>query len=269
MPPRITIVTPSLNQAAFLERTIRSVLEQGYPDLEYFVFDGGSTDGSIEILERYDDRIAYWESVPDRGQSHAINKGLERATGEIVAYLNSDDYYLPGALSAIAEAFERDPSVGWVCGACRYLHADGSLNMIWRPRLPEGPRPLWVRDMWYVPQASSFWRRSEVERIGGFREDLHYGMDTEFGIRLALAGVLPVLLDRELAVRAHHELAKSEDPSRWIPEYERIRVDLRAGGFAPHEHIAEFCFRVARRIRQNGRSISAFATRSISTPSRS
>src|SRR6266567_371437 len=99
VPPRITIVTPSLNQAAFLERTIRSVLDQDYPELEYLVFDGGSTDGSVEILRRYGDRIAYWESVPDRGQSHAVNKGFERAMGEIVGWINSDDYYLPGALA--------------------------------------------------------------------------------------------------------------------------------------------------------------------------
>ena len=258
MAPRITVITPSLNQARFLERTIRSVVEQGYPELEFLVFDGGSTDGSVEILRRYDDRIAYWESVPDRGQSHAINKGLERATGEVVAYLNSDDYYLPGTLDAVGKAFESAPGTGWVCGACRYLDPDGSVSVVWRPQLPQGPRPLWARDVWYVPQASSFWRRSEVQRVGGFREDFHYAMDVEFGIRLALAGVLPMLLDRELAVRAHHEEAKSADTSRWDVEYARLRSELVSGlplreRAAAHLHRARRAARALRDLAERGR----------------
>ena len=104
-PPRISIVTPSFNQGQFLEETIRSVLEQGYPNLEYMVIDGGSTDGSIEIIRKYEKRLAYWTSEPDRGQADAINKGWRRATGEILAYLNSDDTYCPNALRLAAEAF--------------------------------------------------------------------------------------------------------------------------------------------------------------------
>jgi glycosyltransferase involved in cell wall biosynthesis len=254
--PRITIVTPSLNQAAFLERTIRSVIEQDYPEIEYLVFDGGSTDGSVEILRRYADGIAYWESTPDRGQSHAVNKGFERATGEIVGWINSDDYYLPGALAAAAAAFEADPRAAWVCGACRYLHADGSLDMVLRPRLPRGPRSAWAYEPWYVPQASSFWRRTALERVGGLREDLHYAMDVDLGLRLALSGILPVTLDLELAVRAHHELAKSHDPSAWAPEYARIRAELGTG-FAPHALVAGFCYRAVQRIRGYARELSA------------
>jgi glycosyltransferase involved in cell wall biosynthesis len=248
MAPTITIVTPSLNQAAFLERTIRSVLDQDYPEIEYLVFDGGSTDGSVEILRRYDDRIAHWESVPDRGQSHAVNKGLERATGEIVAWMNSDDYYLPGALSAAAAAFEANPGAEWVCGACRYLNADGTLNLVWQPRLPHGPRSAWAYEPWYVPQASSFWRRSALEGVGWLREELHFAMDVDLGLRLALSGVLPILIQEELAVRAHHDQAKSEDPSRWQPEYARIRAD-HGTGFPTHELLAGYCYRVTQRLR--------------------
>jgi glycosyltransferase involved in cell wall biosynthesis len=247
MPPRITIVTPSLNQAAYLERTIRSVLDQGYPDLEYLVFDGGSTDGSVEILQQYDGQITYWESEPDRGQSHAVNKGFERATGEIVGWINSDDYYLPGAFATAAAAFEANPEADWVCGACRYLNPDGSLETVWRPRLPRGPRAAWAYEPWYVPQASSFWRRSTLERIGGLREDFHFAMDVELGLRLAIAGVLPVVLEDELAVRAQHELAKSAEPSQWTPEYAQIRGEL-GSGFAGHERLAGFCFRAAHRM---------------------
>ena len=241
-------MTPSLNQAAFLERTIRSVLDQGYPALEYLVFDGGSTDGSVDILRRYDDQIAYWESEPDRGQSHALNKGFERATGDLVGWINSDDYYLLGAFAAVVAAFEANPEAEWVCGACRYLNADGSLHSVWRPQLPRGPRSRWAFEPWYVPQASSFWRRSVFERLGGLREDYHFAMDTEFGLRLALAGVLPVIVEEELAVRAHQEQAKSADPSQWIPEEARLRSE-HGTGFTTREWLAGFGFRVAERIR--------------------
>src|SRR5260370_28877982 len=109
--PRISIITPSFNQAEFVERTILSVLEQNYPNLEYIVVDGGSTDGSVDVIRRYQSRIAYWVSEKDRGQAHAINKGLQRATGDIIGYLNSDDYYLEGALARVADCFSREPDV--------------------------------------------------------------------------------------------------------------------------------------------------------------
>src|SRR3954452_6175684 len=122
MAPRLSIITPSFNQAAFLERTLRSVLDQGYEPLEYIVVDGGSTDGSVEIIKAHEDRLAWWVSEEDRGQTHALNKGLERATGEVVAYINSDDYYLPGAFDAGVAALERSDA-RWVAGACHFVDA--------------------------------------------------------------------------------------------------------------------------------------------------
>jgi glycosyltransferase involved in cell wall biosynthesis len=110
--PKISIVTPSFNQGRFIEKTILSVIEQDYPNLEYIIIDGGSTDESVEIIKKYEKHLAYWVSEPDRGQSHAINKGFERATGEIFGWLNSDDWYHPGALKALAEAFAANPEAG-------------------------------------------------------------------------------------------------------------------------------------------------------------
>jgi glycosyltransferase involved in cell wall biosynthesis len=216
--PRLTIITPSLNQAQYLERAIRSVLDQGYPDLEYIVMDGGSTDGSVNILKRYDGQLAHWQSEPDGGQSWAINRAIERSTGDIVAYINSDDYYLPGAFDTALPKFV-DSEVRWVAGACEYLNDDGTIETLWQPKSPRGFRPRWVREIWYAPQASSFWRRDIFDDFGLLREDLHFVFDAEFGLRLAIAGVSPRIIDDTLAVRFLHDQAKSADGARFVAEY--------------------------------------------------
>src|SRR5229473_6606028 len=116
MPPKISIVTPSFNQGRFLEETILSVLNQDYPNLEYIIIDGGSTDETIEVIRRYEDRITFWVSEKDRGQVHAINKGIEKTTGDIFGFINSDDVYLPGAFNTVVEHFQNQPATEWVCG---------------------------------------------------------------------------------------------------------------------------------------------------------
>jgi glycosyltransferase involved in cell wall biosynthesis len=224
--PRLTVITPSLNQAQFLERTLRSVLDQEYPDLEYIVMDGGSTDGSVDILQRYDDRLSHWVSEPDKGQSWAINRGIERATGDVIAYINSDDYYLPGAFAAALPFFE-DPAVRWVAGASEYREEDGTLDFLWLPTQPVGSRPKWVRNTWYVPQASSFWRRDVFEEFGLLRDDLNFNFDTEFGLRLALGGLLPLTFGRPLAVRYMHSEAKSANPEDFAREWPAVAKELR------------------------------------------
>lgn len=244
--PRLTVITPSLNQAQYLERALRSELDQRYPDLEYIVMDGGSTDGSVEILKRYHDQLAYWVSEPDGGQSWAINRAIERSTGDVIAYINSDDYYLPGAFDAALPLFS-DPEVRWVSGACEYREEDGTLETLWIPKQPAGPRPRWVRDPWYVPQASSFWRRDVFDEFGLLREDLDFVFDTEFGVRLALGGLRPVTLDRPLAVRYLHGQAKSADTAQFVAEYARVAKELNRQ-IAWWEFVVDFALRAIPKL---------------------
>ncbi|MBN1256894.1 MAG: glycosyltransferase [Planctomycetes bacterium] len=224
--PRISIITPSLNQGEFIEAAILSVLGQDYPEIEYLIIDGGSTDNSVEIIKKYSDRLAYWVSTPDGGQPQAINQGLRRATGEIVAYLNSDDHYLPGAFRAVAEALaprpEEEESSDWIAGEAIYKFQKSGEEKLWMPTLPMVP---WrnVTLPWAVPQVSCFWRRKLFHRFGFFREDLQYCFDTEFEVRLALGGSLPRIVRQPLAVRFLQEESKSMTvPQRFREEQQRF-----------------------------------------------
>jgi glycosyltransferase involved in cell wall biosynthesis len=220
--PRLTIITPSFNQGDFIERTIRSVIGQGYDDLEYLIADGGSTDASVDVIRRYESRLAWWVSEPDDGQTDALNKALRRATGKYVAYINSDDWYVPGAFETAITALERS-GARWMVGACRYEGEAGRTTDLWRPELPKGGRWWWVLNPWGVPQPSTFWRRDVFDELGPFREDLHYVFDTEHGLRLAFAGILPEIVEEELAVRDLQEDAKSAgNEEAWATERRRL-----------------------------------------------
>jgi glycosyltransferase involved in cell wall biosynthesis len=228
MRPRLTIITPSFNQDSFIERTLSSVLDQCYENLEYLVVDGGSTDGSVDIIRRYEDRLAWWVSEPDDGQTDALNKALRRATGDVVAYINSDDVYLPGAFDTAMAALEAHPEASWVVGACRFEGTAGFTAEVWRPTPPTGPRHWWLLGPWGVPQPSCFWRRSVFDDLGPFREDLHLVFDTEHGLRLVMAGRMPLTLGDELAVRVLHDEAKSAgNEAQWATERGRL-VELYA-----------------------------------------
>jgi glycosyltransferase involved in cell wall biosynthesis len=228
--PKLSVITPSLNQGRFIERTIRSVLEQGYPNLEYVIVDGGSTDETVEVIRRYEDRLAWWVSEPDEGQSDAINKGIERTSGEIIAYINSDDYYLPGAFETAVAAFERS-GAGWVAGgALDVEESDPPRRLrVWRPKPPshcEGRirgRHWWLLVPWHVPQPSTFWSRELFERFGSFRSDMHYAFDAEFMLRLAYGEELPELLpDDFLSTRSVHPEQKTYEMTNSWPEIDRF-----------------------------------------------
>jgi len=194
--PRITIVTPSYNQGRFIEQTIRSVLLQGYPNLEYMIIDGGSTDKTVEIIKRYDPWLAYWVSEKDRGQCHAINKGFARATGEIFAWLCSDDVYAPGALHKVGEAIE-DQVRTVVIGDAVITNGPETLAGTFDRRRPA------FEDMAYdvktLAQPSVFWTRDLWERVGPLREDLYFSMDYDLWLRMLPAAASVHYVDHVLS----------------------------------------------------------------------
>jgi glycosyltransferase involved in cell wall biosynthesis len=210
--PRISIVTPSYNQAQFIERTIESVLSQrGDFELEYRVVDGASSDGTVEILKRYSDRLA-WTSERDAGQVDAINRGLRAATGDIVGWVNSDDMLLPGALQVVARAFAEHPQAEWVHGRCEIIDPDDRPVRRWislykhvRAKRHSFENLLTEN---YVSQMTCFWRRGVHEQVGFLDTTLTLAFDYEFWLRLAKRGA-PVYLDQRIACFRWYETSKS------------------------------------------------------------
>jgi glycosyltransferase involved in cell wall biosynthesis len=187
--PKITIVTPSYNQGQFIEDTIQSVLDQGYPNLEYIVMDGGSVDNTVEILKKYDDQITHWESAKDNGQSDAINRGFARATGDVIGWLNSDDMYEKGTLHKIAEVFQQGnmEDLKIVFGNCNHFQ-DGSTNYV-GSNVQHCHEKFDIRLCDYIIQPSSFWTRKTFETVGPLNETQIYTFDWEWFIRAKSNGV--------------------------------------------------------------------------------
>ncbi len=204
-PRLVSVITPSFNQARYLEETLRSVLEQEYPRIEYFVIDGGSTDGSQEIIRKYSGQLAWWASEKDSGQAEAINKGLSRATGEIIAWLNSDDYYLPGAISEAVQVLEENPDVVLAYGNMLAVDENGeTINVLRYDQLN-------VEDLLcfqIIGQPAVFFRREALERTGGLDPSYHFLLDHHLWLRLALQGQL-LHVDQTWAAARYHAQAKN------------------------------------------------------------
>ena len=181
--PKISIVTCSYNQAKFLEKTIRSVLDQGYSNLEYIVIDGGSDDGSDDILRRYESYLAYWVSEPDQGQTDALIKGFRRATGDICCWLCSDDLHEQGTLVEVAEFFRLEPRARVVYGDSMWIDADD--NVVASKREHAYSRFIWMYDHNFIPQPSTFWRRDLYEEVGGLNPNFDVAMDADLWARFA------------------------------------------------------------------------------------
>lgn len=205
--PRFSIITASFNQAVYLEETLRSVRDQGRSDVEHLVLDGGSSDGSVEVLRAHDDTIAYWRSAPDDGQSAAWNEGVQRSRGSIIAFLNSDDVLQPGALDEMARLADAHPGAEWLIGGTRYF-GDGSGDLVYPGRAPARASDVLYFGA-YSPQPGQLFRRSLVERVGAFDESLHFSFDFDFFVRCALADARAASTERIVAGFRFHGASKT------------------------------------------------------------
>ncbi len=205
--PRVSIVTPSYNQGKFIEETIRSVLLQGYPNLDYIIIDGGSTDNSVEIIEKYKPWLTYWVSEKDRGQSHAINKGFRRATGELAGWLNSDDIYFPGALQSVAIHWTAIGSTNSLITGTK-LKGNSSLDII--TRLQQSPFTIpHLLERSILEQPATFFPLILFEKVGGIDERYHNSLDYDLWLRMTRLGAGLSFINVDLAITRIHSLTKS------------------------------------------------------------
>jgi glycosyltransferase involved in cell wall biosynthesis len=233
--PKISIVTPSYNQARYLPETIESILGQDYPNLEYIIIDGGSTDGSVDIIKRYESHLAHWVSEKDSGQSEAINKGLRRATGTLFNWINSDDVLFPGALKRIAEVYARQPEADLFVGYGAKSDAEGVITRITVP-----PKELSMSPgnwSFFLHQQSVFMATETVRRLGGVREDLSSIMDAELYYRIFREGCRYVRAHALIGVIREHAEAKgvarkehfAAEKLGVLGEYDIHPIRMRAG----------------------------------------
>ena len=221
---RISIVTPSYNQGDYLEATIESVLSQGIPGLEYIIMDGGSTDQSVEIIRKYEKYLAYWQSQPDGGQTQAIIEGFRRASGDVLAWINSDDLYEPGTLAKVQREFDVNPQLELLYGDYSLLYPGG--RKVAKPKI-SFDFSITLHAFLMIPQPSSFWSRGLYEAVGGLNPKYQFAFDYDLFLRFG-----KYLEDRPEAIRHVHDLwsqFRVHDTSksvslqeRFMPEYEAI-----------------------------------------------
>ena len=219
--PKISIVTPSYNQRAYLAQTMRSVMCQRYPNLEYIVMDGGSDDGSAEYIESVGDRLAH--SAPDDGQAHAVAEGFKKATGDICAWLNSDDLLAPGTLQFVAEFFEDNPHVDMLYSNRVFINEHNRVGSYWI--LPKHSN--WLMSHWdLIPQETAFWRRSFMDRVGGVDPSFKFALDYDLFARFMQQGNV-VRVPRFLGAFRVHDLSKTVNQLNTIGASEIQRVHIQ------------------------------------------
>jgi glycosyltransferase involved in cell wall biosynthesis len=226
MPPLVSIITPSYNQARFLKQTIDSVLSQDYPTLEYIIVDGGSTDGSLEIIQQYTDQLAWWVSEPDQGQTDAINKGFAHAHGEIFAWLNSDDTYQPGAITQAVEFILAHPEAALVYGDANLIDENG--NAIGRFPARQTNLAGLLRGSVHIPQQATFFWARYWRQVGPLDPSFHFAMDYDLWVRLAKLAPLLYIPRLWANFRLHGQGKSVTMDDRCYPEM--IRVYRREGG---------------------------------------
>ena len=227
----VSIVTPSFNQAQYLEQTLRSVLEQDYPRIEYIVIDGASTDGSVELIKKWEDRLAYWVSEKDSGQAEAVNKGLARATGDIIAWINSDDFYYPGAIASAVKAFDAHPEAGLVYGDTVAVDEKG--EFIHFPKYAQwGLEDLLTFNI--IGQPAVFMRRGVLLKAGFLDPSFHYLLDHQLWIRMASHAPMVYIPERWAAGRFHESAKNVAQAAKFGEEAFRIldwaKSDLLVSG---------------------------------------
>jgi glycosyltransferase involved in cell wall biosynthesis len=224
--PLVSIVTPSFNQAPYIEATIQSVLSQDYPHIQYLIVDGGSTDGTVEIIKKHAGRVAWWVSEPDKGQTDAINKGFGQAQGQILAWLNSDDTYEPGAVSAAVKYLLEYPHVGMVYGDCNFINEEG--RVIGKFGSAQTDYRLLRQGYVHIPQQTMFFRAEWWKRVGPLDPSFYFAMDYDLWTRLASRTELKYVPQTWANFRLHTTGKTIAADDRCWPEM--IRVHYRDGG---------------------------------------
>lgn len=227
----VSIVTPSYNQARFIETTIRSVLDQDYPEIEYIIVDGGSTDGSVDIIQKYAPRLAWWVSEKDRGQTDAINKGFARARGDVLAWINSDDIYQPGAVREAVDYLTAHPEAGMVYGDASYI--DEHDWVIGRFPAAQTDYARLRRGYVHIPQQSSFFRADLWRRVGPLDPSFYFAMDYDLWVRLAEIAPLHYIPRLWASFRLHSGAKTVAADDRCWPEMLRVHRRLGGSWFAP------------------------------------